>query len=131
MPSGIKIGDVFVALLLDTRDFQAEAAKEGAKAGERLKAVAGTLDGFVLADLDLQERREGDVLGLNQSGRPISLRFLSLAEHLDVIIDARELCEAIYAVRPDDRGMAVLAGHQRVGEIDVGFRDHQGIQALI
>jgi len=83
---------------------------EGAKAGERLKAVAGTLDGFVLADLDLQERREGDVLGLNQSGRPISLRFLSLAEHLDVIVDARELCEAIYAVRPDDRGMAVLAG---------------------
>ena len=63
-----------------------------------------------MADLDLQERREGDVLGLNQSGRPISLRFLSLAEHLDVIIDARELCEAIYAVRPDDRGMAVLAG---------------------
>ena len=37
---------------------------EGSKAGERLKAVAGTLDGFALADLDLQERREGDVLGL-------------------------------------------------------------------
>ena len=37
---------------------------EGSKAGERLKAVAGTLDGFELADLDLKERREGDVLGL-------------------------------------------------------------------
>jgi ATP-dependent DNA helicase RecG len=49
-------------------------------------------------------------LGLNQSGRPISLRFLSLVEHLDVILDARELCEAIYAERPDDRGMAILAG---------------------
>jgi ATP-dependent DNA helicase RecG len=83
---------------------------DGSKAGERLKAVAGTLDGFMLADLDLQERREGDVLGLNQSGRPITLRFLSLAEHLDVILEARELCEAIYAVRPDDRGMAILAG---------------------
>ena len=58
---------------------------EGSKAGERLKAVAGTLDGFVLADLDLQERREGDVLGLNQSGRPTTLRFLSLVEHVDVI----------------------------------------------
>ena len=42
---------------------------EGAKAGERLKAVAGTLDGFELADLDLEERREGDVLGYSQSGR--------------------------------------------------------------
>ena len=53
---------------------------EGSKAGERLKAVAGTLDGFKLADLDLKERREGDVLGHSQSGRPITLRFLSLAD---------------------------------------------------
>ena len=80
------------------------------RAGERLEAVAGTLDGFVLADLDLRERREGDVLGDNQSGRPITLRFLSLADHLEVILDARELCEAIYAAAPDHPGMAVLAG---------------------
>jgi ATP-dependent DNA helicase RecG len=79
------------------------------KAGERLEAVAGTLDGFALADLDLRERREGDVLGDNQSGRPIELRFLSLAEHLEVILDARELCEAVYAADPDHPGMAVLA----------------------
>jgi ATP-dependent DNA helicase RecG len=52
---------------------------EESKAGQRLKAVAGTQDGFVLADLDLRERSEGDVLGLHQSGRPITLRFLSLA----------------------------------------------------
>ncbi|MGI9124778.1 MAG: ATP-dependent DNA helicase RecG [Mycobacterium sp.] len=82
---------------------------EASKAGERLKAVAGTLDGFVLADLDLAERREGDVLGDNQSGRPITLRFLSLAEHLDVILDARELCETVYASDPGDAGMARLA----------------------
>lgn len=80
------------------------------KAGERLEAVAATLDGFALADLDLQERREGDVLGLSQSGRPITLRFLSLAEHLDLILAARELCEAVYAADPDSAGMAVLAG---------------------
>jgi hypothetical protein len=63
---------------------------EGSRAGQRLKAVAGTLDGFKLADLDLQERKEGDVLGLSQSGRPITLRFLSLSEHLDIILAARE-----------------------------------------
>jgi ATP-dependent DNA helicase RecG len=80
------------------------------KAGERLEAVASTVDGFVLADLDLQERREGDVLGINQSGRRISLRFLSLFDHLDIILAARELCESVYADDPDNRGMSVLAG---------------------
>ncbi len=82
---------------------------EGSKAGQRLKAVAGTLDGFKLADLDLQERKEGDVLGLSQSGRPITLRFLSLSEHLDVILAAREYCEALYEKNPGHPGMAVLA----------------------
>jgi ATP-dependent DNA helicase RecG len=82
---------------------------EGSKAGERLKAVAGTLDGFALADLDLRERQEGDVLGQSQSGRPITLRFLSLSEHLKVIETAREFCEVTYEQNPDDCGMAVLA----------------------
>jgi len=82
---------------------------EVSKVGERLKAVAGTLDGFVLADLDLAERREGDVLGRNQSGRAMTLRFLSLAEHLEVILAARELCDALYTADPANPGMAVLA----------------------
>ena len=82
---------------------------EGSKAGQRLKAVAGTLDGFKLADLDLVERREGDVLGFSQSGRPITLRFLSLFEHLEVILTAREFCESLYEKAPDHPGMALLA----------------------
>jgi len=82
---------------------------EVSKVGERLKAVAGTLDGFVLADLDLAERREGDVLGRNQSGRAMTLRFLSLAEHLEVILAARELCDDLYTADPANPGMAVLA----------------------
>jgi ATP-dependent DNA helicase RecG len=82
---------------------------ESSKAGARLNAVATTLDGFALADLDLQERQEGDVLGLSQSGRAITLRFLSLSEHLDVILAARELCASLYERDPEDAGMAVLA----------------------
>ena len=82
---------------------------ETSKAGARLKAVAGTLDGFALADLDLEERREGDVLGYNQSGRTVSLRFLSLAEHLEVIEAARALCEEVYEKQPGHPGMALLA----------------------
>jgi ATP-dependent DNA helicase RecG len=82
---------------------------ESSKAGERLKAVASTLDGFKLADLDLEERQEGDVLGFSQSGRAITLRFLSLSKHLDIILAARELSEAQYAEDPGNAGMAVLA----------------------
>jgi ATP-dependent DNA helicase RecG len=81
----------------------------GSNAGARLKAVAGTLDGFELADLDLRERREGDVLGLSQSGRPITLRFLSLSEHREVIEAAREFCESSYDRNPRQPGMALLA----------------------
>lgn len=91
---------------------------EASRSGERLKAVAATQDGFRLADLDLQERREGDVLGRSQSGRPGTLRFLSLAEHLDVILAARGLCESLHAVDAMAPGMAVLAGqftgHDRI-----------------
>lgn len=91
---------------------------EASRVGERLKAVAATQDGFKLADLDLHERREGDVLGRSQSGRPGTLRFLSLAEHLDVILAARELCESLHAVDAMAPGMAVLAGqftgHDRI-----------------
>jgi ATP-dependent DNA helicase RecG len=82
---------------------------EGSKAGQRLTAVAETLDGFKLADLDLIERREGDVLGFSQSGRPITLRFLSLFDHLEVILTAREFCESLYEKSQDHSGMALLA----------------------
>lgn len=78
-------------------------------AGKRLRAVADTLDGFALADLDLKERREGDVLGRTQSGRPITLRLLSLAEHRQVIESAHDLCEKVYAEDPLHAGMALLA----------------------
>ncbi|MCG5433709.1 ATP-dependent DNA helicase RecG [Mycobacterium sp. MYCO198283] len=82
------------------------------KAWQRLTNVAGSLDGFRLADLDLAERHEGDVLGQHQSGRRGTLRFLSLIDHLDVILAARELCEDIHAEDPTlrhHRGMSLLA----------------------
>ncbi len=82
---------------------------ETSKAGRRLQAVAATQDGFALADLDLLERSEGDVLGFHQSGRAITLQFLSLAHHLEVILAARQLCETVYESDPVDRGMATLS----------------------
>jgi ATP-dependent DNA helicase RecG len=81
----------------------------GSSAGRRLTAVAGTLDGFALADLDLKERREGDVLGRNQSGKAITLRLLSLADHLEYIEAAREFCVQAYADDPSNSGVGLLA----------------------
>jgi ATP-dependent DNA helicase RecG len=62
---------------------------EGSPAHERLAAVASTSDGFELARVDLEQRREGDVLGAAQSGMRSSLRLLRVLRHGDVISDAR------------------------------------------
>jgi ATP-dependent DNA helicase RecG len=68
-------------------------------ARERLDAVAATLDGFQLAELDLEQRREGDVLGATQSGRRSHLRLLSLLRDRELIGDAR--AAAIELVQED------------------------------
>jgi ATP-dependent DNA helicase RecG len=57
---------------------------------QRLSAVADTADGFELARVDLEYRREGDVLGAAQSGGRSSLRFLKVLRDEDVITRARE-----------------------------------------
>ena len=49
------------------------------------------------------------MLGYSQSGRPITLRFLSLFTHFDVILAARALCESLYEENPTSPGMALLA----------------------
>ncbi|MEU8068383.1 ATP-dependent DNA helicase RecG [Micromonospora sp. NPDC049151] len=74
-------------------------AVEGSSARERLDAVASTTDGFKLAELDLEQRREGDVLGATQSGRRSHLRLLSLRRDAELIRDAR--AEAIELVEDD------------------------------
>ncbi len=78
-------------------------------AARRLRAVADTLDGFALADLDLKERREGDVLGRNQSGKAINLRLLSLADHLAYIEAARDFCARAYQDASPHSGLTALA----------------------
>jgi ATP-dependent DNA helicase RecG len=70
-----------------------------ATAWERLAAVAATTDGFELAEVDLAQRREGDVLGSDQSGSRSGLRLLSVIDNADMIGLAREL--AIRAVEED------------------------------
>jgi ATP-dependent DNA helicase RecG len=69
----------------------------GSPAMVRLTAVAATNDGFELAREDLKLRREGDVLGRLQAGRSSSLRLLSLLEHEEVILAARQEAAALIA----------------------------------
>ncbi len=79
-----------VCLLLTTADEQSSAR-------QRLNAVAATRDGFTLAEVDLEQRREGDVLGASQSGRRSSLKLLRVLRDADLIAQARTLAEQCIA----------------------------------
>ncbi|WP_327432005.1 ATP-dependent DNA helicase RecG [Streptomyces sp. NBC_01236] len=74
---------------------------EASPARQRLTAVASTLDGFELSRIDLEQRREGDVLGQAQSGVRSSLRMLAVIEDEEIIAEAREEAAAVVAADPD------------------------------
>ncbi|CAN5612473.1 ATP-dependent DNA helicase RecG [soil metagenome] len=74
---------------------------EGTATQERLAAVASTTDGFELARVDLESRREGDVLGAVQSGGRSGLRFLRLTRDEDLIVAAHEDAWAVVGADPD------------------------------
>ncbi|WP_184764121.1 ATP-dependent DNA helicase RecG [Streptomyces griseoloalbus] len=74
---------------------------EASAARQRLNAVASTLDGFELSRIDLEQRREGDVLGQAQSGTRSSLRMLAVIEDEEIIAEAREEAARIVAADPD------------------------------
>jgi ATP-dependent DNA helicase RecG len=82
---------------------------EGTKARDRLDAVAATLDGFRLARLDLEQRREGDVLGAAQAGRKRSLRLLTLLSDEALIGQAREEATALVEADPELASQPALA----------------------
>ncbi|HLK75982.1 MAG TPA: ATP-dependent DNA helicase RecG [Streptosporangiaceae bacterium] len=89
-------------------------------ARERLDAVAATLDGFQLSRLDLEQRREGDVLGAAQAGRRSSLRLLQLLKDEDLIGQARGEATEVIAADPD------LARHPALRE---AIEELLGVQA--
>jgi ATP-dependent DNA helicase RecG len=92
--------------------------------GERLRAVAGTNDGFALSRIDLEQRREGDVLGASQSGGRSSLRMLRLADHEELILEAR--AEAVQVVAQDP----VLDRHPALRQAVVDVLDEERAEFL-
>ncbi|HEU5128330.1 MAG TPA: ATP-dependent DNA helicase RecG [Glycomyces sp.] len=84
-------------------------AAEGTSSRERLDAVASTTDGFALAELDLEQRREGDVLGAAQSGTKSHVKLLSLLRDADIIETARADASALVAADPRMRAEPAFA----------------------
>ena len=85
-------------------------AQQGTPARSRVEAVARTLDGFELAEVDLELRGEGDVLGDIQSGARSSLRLLRVVTDAPLIAEARAEAETILA---DDPALSAHTGLAR------------------
>jgi len=96
-------------------------------ARERLNAVAATVDGFELSRIDLEQRREGDVLGASQSGTQSHLRLLRVLRDESLIELAREDAEQLIAKDNDltnypllRKELAQLQRDQAVDYLDKG-----------
>jgi ATP-dependent DNA helicase RecG len=98
-------------------------AEEGTVARERVDAVASTLDGFELAQKDLELRQEGDVLGSIQSGGRSSLRLLRVAKDGELISDARMLAAGVLEADPTLESHPALreALARRLDETEAAF----------
>jgi ATP-dependent DNA helicase RecG len=76
------------------------AAEDDSVALQRIEAVAGESDGFKLSEIDLELRREGDVLGANQSGGRSSLRLLQVIRDAALIQKVRVEVEELFEKDP-------------------------------
>jgi ATP-dependent DNA helicase RecG len=81
---------------------------EASAARQRLNAVAATLDGFELSRIDLEQRREGDVLGQAQSGARSSLRVLAVIDDEEIIAEARQEATELVAADPSLKDVPAL-----------------------
>jgi ATP-dependent DNA helicase RecG len=90
----------------------------------RLERIAEIHDGFAMADLDLELRNEGDVLGTEQAGRYSTLRFLSVRRHEEEIAEAREVARIVLEDDP------ALTRHPRLGGLVRAVVGEQGAQFL-
>ena len=99
-------------------------APQEARSRERLDAVAATLDGFTLSRLDLEQRREGDVLGAAQAGRKSSLKLLTLLSDEELIGQARQEATSLVAADP------ALAGHQALAAAVTALLDQEQAEFL-
>lgn len=84
-------------------------AEPESDARARIEAVAATRDGFALAEIDVELRNEGDILGVAQSGGRSSLRLLRVMRDRDVLEHARSLAQSLLERDPELRSAPLLA----------------------
>ena len=91
----------------------------------RVEAVASTLDGFELAEIDVQLRSEGDVLGRRQSGRRSSLTLLRVTQDGALIDQARAYAEALVGADPELASHPELAAdiRRRLNDSEAQYLD--------
>jgi ATP-dependent DNA helicase RecG len=99
------------------------ATDEEATVAARLGALVATNDGFALAEMDLEQRREGKLLGLSQSGLPpLRVASLSRPEHRQLSARARELAEQLL----DDHGRLPAQYRALEYEVSAGWLKRVG-----
>jgi ATP-dependent DNA helicase RecG len=99
------------------------ATDEEATVAARLGALVATNDGFALAEMDLEQRREGKLLGLSQSGLPpLRVASLSRTEHRQLSARARELAEQLL----DDHGRLPAQYETLEHEVSTGWLKRVG-----
>jgi len=94
------------------------SAPADSTARARLDAVAGSVDGFELSRIDLEQRREGDVLGVNQSGTRSHLRLLRVLRDEDLIDQARSDAQALIDSDPNLSDSPELARELKILQAD-------------
>jgi ATP-dependent DNA helicase RecG len=104
-------------------DAQHPADDEEAVVQARLDALARTTDGFELAELDLEQRREGELLGLSQSGLPpLRVASLSRKDHQALSLKARTVAERVV----DEHGRLLPEFDDLQHEITAGWLKRVG-----
>ena len=94
-----------------------ESGPENEEARFRLRALAGTTDGFALAEEDLRLRGEGTLFDIKQAGMP-DLKLARLAHDIDLVKRARTRAFAVIEQDPD------LARHpDLLAELQTRFAD--------
>jgi ATP-dependent DNA helicase RecG len=93
---------------------------------ERLRAFAGTTDGFEIAREDLRLRGQGNLFGAEQHGLP-SLRFADLDRDYALLEHAREKARTMVEADPD----LASARHRPFARVlQERYADHAALYAV-
>jgi len=109
-------GDAAVCVLLTP-------FRRGDAAHQRLQAMARTNDGFKIAEVDLEIRGPGELLGTRQSGLP-DFRVANLIRDRNILEEARKAAEGWLhddprLERPESKPLRTVLAHRWAGRLEL------------